>query len=113
MSSIFYRSDEGLTPLHIAAAWGRLEIVYLLLVSGANPELKDINKMSALDYACEHGYYKIADLIKLFSVDQSEVLSTDKASCNLELGKLCLSVLHYISSENASIFFIFCKWMSN
>lgn len=89
---LFYRSDEGLTPLHIAAAWGRLEIANLLLVSGANPELKDINKMSAWDYACEHGFYEIADLIKLFSVDQSEVLNTEKASCNLELGKLCLSL---------------------
>lgn len=84
---MFYRSDDGLTPLHIATAWGRLEIVHLLLVSGANPELKDINKMSSLDYAYEHGHFEIVDLIKLFSVDQSEILNKEKASCNFEFGK--------------------------
>lgn len=75
--------------MHIAAAWGRLEMVYLLLVSGANPDLRDINKMSALDYACEHGFFEIVDLIKLFSVDQSEILNKDKPCYNLELGRFC------------------------
>lgn len=87
-TSLGYRSDEGLTPLHIAAAWGRLEIVNLLLLSGANPGLRDINKMSPLDYAYEHDYNEITDLIKLFSVDQNEVLKQEKTSYNLELGKL-------------------------
>lgn len=85
--SFFNRSDEGLTPLHIAAAWGRVEMVYLLLVSGANPELRDINKMSPLDYACEHGYFEVVDLIKSFAVDQYDVLNKDKPSYNLELGE--------------------------
>lgn len=86
---MYCRSDEGLTPLHIAAAWGRVEMVYLLLVSGANPELRDINKMSPLDYACEHGFFEIVDLIKLFAVDQIEILNKDnKPTCSLELGKL-------------------------
>ncbi|KAJ8976543.1 hypothetical protein NQ317_017951, partial [Molorchus minor] len=31
-------SDDGLTPVHIAAAWGRLEILTLLLASGGDPE---------------------------------------------------------------------------
>lgn len=85
--SFFNRSDEGLTPLHIAAAWGRVEMVYLLLVSGANPELRDINRMSSLDYACEHGYFEVMDLIKSFAVDQSDVLNKGKPSYNLELGE--------------------------
>lgn len=43
--------------------------------------------MSSLDYACEHGYFEIMDLIKSFAVDQSAVLNKDKPSYNLELGK--------------------------
>lgn len=46
-------TPTGLTPLHIAAMWGRVDTVNLLLDSGADPTIKDVDDMSALDYTDE------------------------------------------------------------
>ena len=34
-----YRSSEGDTPLHVSAAYGRCDVLRLLLQSGANPDV--------------------------------------------------------------------------
>ncbi|CAL8144117.1 unnamed protein product [Orchesella dallaii] len=48
--------EEGLTLLHWAADRGRTEVCEILLKAGANPELKDEDEQTPLDYAttCEH-----------------------------------------------------------
>lgn len=43
--------------------------------------------MSPLDYASEQGFFEVEELIRLFAVDQTEVLNKEKPFCNLELGK--------------------------
>nr|XP_022913973.1 ankyrin repeat and LEM domain-containing protein 1 [Onthophagus taurus] len=45
------KSDEGLTPVHIAAAWGRLNILDLLLKCGGDPQVTDNCYKSPIDYA--------------------------------------------------------------
>lgn len=47
------RSDEGLTPVHIASAWGRCAILELLLGCGGDADLQDINGNTPMDYAIE------------------------------------------------------------
>ncbi|XP_066930463.1 ankyrin repeat and LEM domain-containing protein 1-like isoform X2 [Clytia hemisphaerica] len=45
------KTPTGLSPLHIAAMWGRYETINVLIDNGANIAVKDDDDMSALDYA--------------------------------------------------------------
>ena len=36
----FFSDEDGQTPLHIAAEWGKADCVYLLLTNGANIDAK-------------------------------------------------------------------------
>ena len=47
------QSSEGLTPLHIAAIWGRKEALNLLLEHGADATIPDVDGRTALDWARE------------------------------------------------------------
>jgi len=44
-----------LTALHIAAMWGRKEVIQELLAHGAEPQLSDYDGMLPVDYANEEG----------------------------------------------------------
>lgn len=52
-----------MTALHIAAAWGRMNIVKLLLNYGADSYLIDEDYKTAIDYAEENGYFEIVEYI--------------------------------------------------
>ena len=45
------KNDDGGTPLHIAADWGRKEIVELLIAKGADVNMKDRKGRTPLDLA--------------------------------------------------------------
>ncbi|KAL3285873.1 hypothetical protein HHI36_000393 [Cryptolaemus montrouzieri] len=60
------RSDDGLTPLHIAAAYNRTNILRTLLCCGGNPDLRDANYKKAIDYANEHDNKECIDLLLSF-----------------------------------------------
>lgn len=59
-------SDDGLTPVHIAAAWGRLEILQLLLNCGGDPEAQDMNYMTPIDYAIKGDFSECEYLLKSY-----------------------------------------------
>lgn len=54
------KSADGLTPLHIAAMWGHLQAVELLVNSDADIELCDNEGKTALILAQETGQYHVA-----------------------------------------------------
>ncbi|XP_025837623.1 uncharacterized protein LOC108735333 isoform X1 [Agrilus planipennis] len=60
------QSDDGLTPLHIAVAWGHYEITELLLHCGGNPFIQDRNGFTALDYSVEYKHLNITQLLNNF-----------------------------------------------
>ncbi|KAK9875278.1 hypothetical protein WA026_007669 [Henosepilachna vigintioctopunctata] len=60
------RSDDGLTPLHISAAYGRAKIVRALLCCGGNPDLRDSNYKKPIDYAHEYEHKDCLDLLLSF-----------------------------------------------
>ncbi len=45
------RTEDGLTPLHIAAMWGRAELVEALLYYGSERLVLDNESMLPVDYA--------------------------------------------------------------
>ncbi len=47
--------EHGRTALHMAAAWGHVDVVQLLLENGANPTIIDDHGMTPPDVA-RHGY---------------------------------------------------------
>ena len=49
------QTEDGLTPLHIAAMWGRKDIVSKLLSSGADPSAVDNEGLMPIDYARDEG----------------------------------------------------------
>ena len=57
-------SDSGTTALYAAAAFGRDEIVKLLLERGADPSLCGRNRKSALQAAVENGFSGTAALLR-------------------------------------------------
>ena len=56
--------DEHFSPLMHAAAEGQLEVVRLLLESGADPMLKDIDGETAALFARNNGHTEVAGLIQ-------------------------------------------------
>lgn len=55
------------TPLHSAAATGRLEMVDMLLSSGADPLTKNSRGKLAIEEAEYHGWNKVADRLRPLS----------------------------------------------
>uniref|UniRef100_A0A5S6R629 LEM domain-containing protein n=1 Tax=Trichuris muris TaxID=70415 RepID=A0A5S6R629_TRIMR len=58
-----HRNCDGLTPVHVAACWGRFESLKLLLCSGGDPLLPDKEQMSALDMAIDEAHWSCVRLI--------------------------------------------------
>lgn len=85
------QSDDGLTPLHIAAAWGRMEIVEVLLCFGADYEIKDMNYQMPIDYAMQHKYYEIARLLYDICRTNITVDISNKATDLLTLDKIIIN----------------------
>jgi ankyrin repeat protein len=75
------QSDDGLTPIHIAAAWGRYDILKLLLDCGGDPEIRDLNKKTALHYAVEEEYLDCYKLLKLYVTDKASIIFREKEDC--------------------------------
>ena len=58
------KSQEGLTPVHIAALWGRLQHLQLLTIHGGDISEKDNEGNDALDFACLSSENNATDCIK-------------------------------------------------
>jgi len=57
-------NDEGWTALFEAANKGHVETVRLLLKQGALPTALDSSGLSPADYARDHGYQQIVELLE-------------------------------------------------
>jgi ankyrin repeat protein len=56
--------QDGVTPLHEAAAIGNLTLVQLLLARGADASARDAKRRSAADFAREGGHAAIVELLE-------------------------------------------------
>uniref|UniRef100_A0A1B6GV76 Uncharacterized protein n=1 Tax=Cuerna arida TaxID=1464854 RepID=A0A1B6GV76_9HEMI len=63
------RSEEGLTPVHVAAMWGRSSVLEVLLSNGGDPTLLDYRmRLSAEDYALREQQWHAFGILTTFSV---------------------------------------------
>ncbi len=57
--------NSRITPLHIAAQQGNIEMIILLLENGADISIKTDSGMTASDLALEKGHKEIAEILKV------------------------------------------------
>lgn len=63
-SNVDHQDEDGQTPLHIAAYWGRTEIVERLIHANCNVELRDKKGQTALEIAASwHRYFIVKQLL--------------------------------------------------
>ncbi|XP_022134832.1 E3 ubiquitin-protein ligase XBAT32 [Momordica charantia] len=65
------------SPLHYSAAHGHHEIVYLLLQSGVDVNLRNYRGQTALMQACQHGHWEVVLILVLFraSIHKADYLN--------------------------------------
>jgi ankyrin repeat protein len=57
-------TESGATPLHVAASWGRTEVVALLLARGADANIRNRAGVSPLRAAIANGHKETGDLLR-------------------------------------------------
>ena len=58
------RTIRGITPLHLAAESGSLEVVELLIARGADADAKDSEGQTALDLGASHGHPEVVEFLR-------------------------------------------------
>ncbi|XP_043497706.1 spindle assembly checkpoint component MAD1-like [Polistes fuscatus] len=98
------KSVDGLTPVHVAAAWGRIRILELLLANGGDPLQLDDEGRSPFHYAFDGKYYKIITLLGNYC--GYSVGEDDKPKYKMSLDKIVLNngntIAEYIIPKNVS-----------
>ncbi|KAG6458471.1 hypothetical protein O3G_MSEX010894 [Manduca sexta] len=82
-------NDDGLTPVHIAVIWGRVDNLKLLLGCGGDPSRRDLDGLSAFDYAVKEQQWDVFDYLHNV-VDQSDD-SGSNCGYSLELNKVLVT----------------------
>lgn len=99
------KSDDGLTPLHIAAAWGRPEVLQILLSCGGDPEAVDFNNLTPIDYAMKGEFTDCVYLLKSYLPVLNLLEQEQEDCCKINLNKvlinngLALGEYHIISEQ--------------
>lgn len=90
------RSEEGYTPLHIAAYYNRLNLVKLLVSHGADPEVMDSLHKTPNDYANEENHTNVYTFLTHMII--ANIISHRdgmKSSYNFELGIDCVDIIKF------------------
>lgn len=107
------KSSEGVTPIHVAASWGFLSTLKLLVLHGGDPWLEDQDGCNAWDLALQKNQWNILKyLASYMEEDQNEPVE-DSVQCvfvklrEVELGSsltnnssLTLNNLGFLGSES-------------
>ncbi|XP_013384672.1 ankyrin repeat and LEM domain-containing protein 1-like [Lingula anatina] len=70
------RDTESTTPCHVAAAYGKLQVLRLLVSNGGDPFMEDMECQSALDLALLNNHTDVAEYIHSLQEDSREELQT-------------------------------------
>lgn len=98
------RSNDGMTPVHVAAAWGRLNILQLLLTNGGDPLCLDNDGRSPFHYAFDGKYFKAVTMLANHCENIQD--EDDKPKYNMVLDKVLITngdiVAEYVASKDVS-----------
>ena len=82
----YFSNDEGITPVHIAAIWGKVDNLKLLIGCGGDPCRQDFDGISAFDYAVREEQWDIYDYLHNV-IDESDDSIGSECAYTLDLGK--------------------------
>jgi ankyrin repeat protein len=89
--NVYSRSVDRQTPVHIAAAWGRVHIFHLLLLNGGDPWVHDSDGNNAFHCACKEHHWDIVEILQRFRhMDSCKEGDRSEEKYILTFGKLCL-----------------------
>ncbi|XP_072762232.1 uncharacterized protein [Anoplolepis gracilipes] len=98
------RSNDGMTPVHVAAAWGRLNILQLLLANGGDPLCLDNEGRSPFHYAFDGKYFKAVTMLSRHCENIQD--EDDKPKYNMVLDKVLITngdiVAEYVAKDTVS-----------
>ncbi|KOX68802.1 Ankyrin repeat and LEM domain-containing protein 1 [Melipona quadrifasciata] len=98
------RSVDGLTPVHVAAAWGRVKILELLLTNGGDPLCLDDDGRSPFHYAFDGKYYKAIVILGKYC---DNTVKEEKANYKMTFDKLLIScedvIAEYIVPQTSNV----------
>lgn len=83
-------NDDGITPVHIAAIWGRLDNLKLLIGCGGDPSRRDFDGHSAFDYAAREEQWDVYDYLHNV-IDPLDDSLSSKCAYTLELEKVMMT----------------------
>ena len=76
VDDLFYQTNypliqpgSSVVPLHVAAAWGQINVLQMLLATGSNTDQVDTNGNTALLYAVQEGHVEIVKMLLLAGAD--------------------------------------------
>ncbi|CAG9795581.1 unnamed protein product [Diatraea saccharalis] len=83
-------NDDGVTPVHIAAIWGRVDNLKLLIGCGGDPSRHDFDGHSAFDYAAREQQWAVYDYLHNV-VDQLDDSFGSQCGYTLDLDKVLVT----------------------
>ena len=68
---LIFSFQHNITPLHVAAKWGKVNMVSLLLDKGSNLESKTRDGLTPLHCAARSGHENVVDMmVQVWSITQ-------------------------------------------
>lgn len=83
---MFFRTKEGITPLHLSITKQNIDVLKLLLNNGGDPFVLDNNGRSCFHYALENKYHKIVNILYDYCKDSQT--KDEESNYEMSLGKL-------------------------
>ncbi|CAH2234236.1 jg16685 [Pararge aegeria aegeria] len=83
-------NDDGITPVHIAAIWGKVDNMKLLIGCGGDPSRLDLDGISAFDYAVQEQQWEVYDYLHNV-VDQSDDSLGSQCAYTLDLERILVT----------------------
>ena len=100
---INYKNKYGITPLHLAAEHGHIEIAELLIENGANVDAKNNGNVTALHLAAQNGHTGIVSLLIANDVDIDVKISDGRTSLHLAAEHGHLEIAEHLVENGANI----------
>ena len=94
---------DSLTPLHLACNRGHLDVVEVLLTSGAMVNSKTTDKLSALHYAASRGFTDIVEVLLSHGANIDSLDATDRTPLKLAVSRNLYDVAKVLVRHEARV----------
>lgn len=97
------KDEEGLTPLHVAVKENQENLVRILLDAGANEDARSNDNGSALEFANEKGFDKIALLLQYYGAEMMDIVTSDGDDSTTALALRPKALRHDVQNDTPKV----------